>query len=92
MAMHHGNTSLKTGARVLTADGKELGKVKAVREDQFKVDVRFAPDYWLGRETIEEITPEAVQLKIEKTEVGSAKVPDLKNIDNSSLPSGQGSL
>jgi hypothetical protein len=41
------------GTVVLTSDGSELGKVKEVMGDCFKVDAPMAPDYWLGIDTIE---------------------------------------
>lgn len=90
--MNTGSAALQTGARVVTADGKQLGKVKDIREDQFKIDARFAPDYWLRVDTIEEIEADVVQLGIDKTDLGAAKVPDLKNIDDSNLPSNQTGL
>ena len=42
----------RIGARVFTADGHELGKVKEVGEGVFEVDVRMHQDYWLPLECI----------------------------------------
>jgi hypothetical protein len=35
------------GAHVFTLDGEELGTVKEIRHDLFKVDAPMRPDYWL---------------------------------------------
>jgi hypothetical protein len=74
MATSRSSTGVSVGARVLSADGKQLGTVKDVRVDRFYVDARWAPDYWLGSETIDETTDELVQLVITKEAVGSAKL------------------
>ena len=66
--------SVHAGARVMTADGKDLGVVKDVRADRFLVDVRWAPDYWLGIESVEQASEVVVQLVITKDDVGSAKL------------------
>ena len=67
-------TNMRVGARVMSADGKQLGLVKDVRIDRFLVDVRWAPDYWLGTESIDTASEELVQLVITKEAVGSAKL------------------
>lgn len=38
---------IEAGEEVYTIDGKRLGQVKEVREDAFKIDVRWGRDYWL---------------------------------------------
>ena len=81
--------AVKPGARVVTADAKELGKVKDVREDEFLVDARLAPDYWLGIDVVERASEEQVQLLITKDGVSAAKLPNIKSIDDSNLPSRQ---
>jgi hypothetical protein len=40
-------TKLELGTIVYSLDGKEVGKVKEIRGDIFKVDARMQPDYWL---------------------------------------------
>jgi hypothetical protein len=82
-------SGVKPGARVVTADAKQIGRVKVVREDEFLVEVRFAADYWLGIETVDEAAEDEVQLLITKSAVGSAKLPNIKSIDDSSMPSRQ---
>jgi len=58
----------------MSADGKRLGVVKEARSDRFLVDVRWAPDYWLGTETIDNASEELVQLIITKEGIGPAKL------------------
>jgi hypothetical protein len=83
------NTKVLTeGDRVVSSDGKELGLVKELKPDRFKVDVRWAPDYWLGTEVVDSAEQGIVQLIITKEGVGPAKIHS-DNIDDSSLPSNQ---
>jgi hypothetical protein len=82
-------SAIKPGARVVTADAKQLGMVKDIRDEQFLVDVRWASDYWLGIETVEDASEDVVQLLIAKAGVGPAKLPEIKNIDDSGMPSRQ---
>jgi hypothetical protein len=74
MRTSNASGTVRVGAMVVTADGKQLGHVKDVKADRFLVDVRWAPDYWLGTETIESISDESVELFISKQAVGSAKL------------------
>jgi rRNA processing protein Gar1 len=62
------------GARVVTADGDELGKVKEVSGTCFKVDASMQPDYWLGSDCVTSSTGAEVRLSIRKDQVGDAKV------------------
>ena len=66
--------TLQPGAAVMSADGKRLGVVKEAHMDRFLVDVRFAPDYWLGTETVDTSDSEIVQLILTKDAVGPAKL------------------
>jgi hypothetical protein len=59
---------------VISADGKQVGVVKDVRGDRFLVDVRWAPDYWLGMETVDNASEDIVQLFVTKQAIGSAKL------------------
>jgi len=48
---HHESTEglrAMVGARVWTKDGKELGTVKEVQGDAFKIDAPMKKDYWLS--------------------------------------------
>ena len=78
--------SIEAGAAVMSADGKKLGIVKDVREDRFLVDVRWAPDYWLGVEAVDNTSADLVQLLITREAVGSAKLHN-GGIDDGNLPS-----
>jgi hypothetical protein len=62
------------GARVLSADGDELGTVKEVVGIAFKVDAAMQPDYWLRADCISSKTANAVRLNIIKDRLGDAKV------------------
>lgn len=74
MTTNRSSTAVHPGAQVMSADGKRLGVVKDVREDRFKVDARWAPDYWLGTETIDNASDDIVQLFVTKANIGSAKI------------------
>ena len=80
---------LTEGDRVVTADGKDLGLVKEIKPDCFKVDARWAPDYWLGTEIVETAEQGIVQLFITKDGLGPAKIHEIDKIDGSALPSAQ---
>ena len=67
-----GNTPT-IGSRVLTSDGEELGKVKEVMGDCFKVDVRLQPDYWLGLDTVSSSTGGEVRLRFPKDGIKEVK-------------------
>ncbi len=62
------------GARVLTLDGNELGKVKEIAGNCFKMDASMQPDYWLGTDTIASSTSTEVRLAIPKDRVGELKL------------------
>jgi hypothetical protein len=62
------------GARVVAADGEELGTVKEVASSCFKVDVGMQPDYWLSTDTVANGASTEVQLSITKDRVGDFKV------------------
>jgi hypothetical protein len=63
-----------TGARVITSDGDELGKVKEIVGNCFKVDVSMQPDFWLGMDTITSLNASEVLLSIPKVRVGDFKL------------------
>ncbi len=70
------------GARVLTLDGNELGKVKDVAGGCFQVDASMQPDYWLGMDTIASSTSTEIRLSIPKDRVGDLKLdgPDHRGV------------
>ncbi len=63
----------RVGARVLTADDDELGKVKEISGSCFKVDVPMQPDYWLATDCIASGTGGDVKLSFTKDKLGDAK-------------------
>jgi hypothetical protein len=72
------------GARVFTADGASLGTVAEVGDVSFKVDVRMARDYWLGRDYVTDSSAERVSLSFPKADLkahklGSAGMPAEKD-------------
>lgn len=67
-------TDAPLGARVITADGGELGTVKETRSDGFKVDAAMKPDYWLSCDFIQDSTANSVQLSVREDRLDSAKI------------------
>jgi hypothetical protein len=61
------------GTRVVTIDGDELGKVKEVSGECFKVDAPMQPDYWLGLDMIDSTMSGEVRLRFTKGGLGEAK-------------------
>ena len=74
MATSRSGTAIMVGASVMSSDGKQLGVIKETRVDRFLVDVRWAPDYWLGTETVDTADSELVQLILTKESIGPAKL------------------
>jgi hypothetical protein len=67
-------TDAPLGARVLTADGGELGTVKETRNDSFKIDAAMKPDYWLSCDFIQNSTANTVQLSVTEDRLDAAKI------------------
>jgi hypothetical protein len=67
-------TVATVGARVVTADGEQLGTVKEVAGGCFKVDASMQPDYWLGSDCIASATPSDVRLSITQDQLDGVKV------------------
>lgn len=65
--------SVEIGARVVTASGTELGRVKEVLEREFKVDVRHHQDFWLDREIVADASRELVSLTVGDEDLGAWK-------------------
>jgi hypothetical protein len=49
---------VQPGLRVFTVDGDELGEVKEVQGEAFKVDAPWKPDYWLRTDDVLSVIPE----------------------------------
>ena len=67
------SNSVAVGAPVRTSDGKELGKVKEVIGECFKVDAPMQPDYWLATDCVTGSSAGTVQLKFNRDELDTAK-------------------
>jgi hypothetical protein len=65
---------LEPGAVVMSGDGKQLGTVKEVAGDRFKVDRRLFPDYWLATEYVDHTLDGIVQMVLPKQGIGAARV------------------
>jgi uncharacterized protein DUF2171 len=66
--------SATVGARVISADGQSMGKVKEVNGDCFKVDAPMQPDYWLGANVIASAPGEEVRLNVIKASLEHMKL------------------
>jgi hypothetical protein len=64
------------GARVISSDGHELGKVREVSTDCFKVDAPMRPDYWVGSSFIASTGESEVCLSLPEDRIGEAKLED----------------
>jgi hypothetical protein len=73
MTTQYGGGTPAIGSRVLTADGDELGKVKEISGNCFKVDARMQPDYWLATDCIASGSGSDVKLSFTKDNLGDAK-------------------
>jgi hypothetical protein len=65
---------LEIGAAVVSGDGKQLGTVKEIAADRFKVERRLLPAYWLANEYIDYADGGIVQMMLTKEGIGAAKV------------------
>jgi hypothetical protein len=52
------------GAKVVTADGKPLGKLMEIDGDCFKVDAPLQPDYWLNSKVVSRTSPSEIQISL----------------------------
>ena len=68
MTTYRGNPSL--GARVLSADGEEIGTIEAIAGTCFKVLPDEEPDFWLGADTIDRTSGAGVRLNRSKSSMG----------------------
>jgi len=64
------SATLRKGQLVCSSDGQLLGEVKEVGEQEFKVDVRMHPDYWLARDRIATVVGDRVNLDFIAARVG----------------------
>ena len=60
---------LSTGCPVFTSDASQLGEIKEVRDDMFKVDTSWARDIWLDLACVASASDERVTLKFADSEL-----------------------
>jgi hypothetical protein len=60
------STGIKVGQLVVTSDGDELGRVKEIDSECFKVDAPFRIDFWLGKDAVEDTSLGVVRLNVPK--------------------------
>jgi hypothetical protein len=65
---------LETGAVVMSGDGKQLGTVKEIAGDRFKIERRLLPGYWLATEYVDHASGGLVQMVLTKEGIGAARV------------------
>jgi hypothetical protein len=71
-------------ALVKTMDGKALGAVGELRDDAFKINARWRPDYWLSRLDVYEATGDEVQLAFTSDVLNAHKLPKPQRYDGGS--------
>jgi len=74
MTMNGGMAQPSIGKQVMTADGKELGKVKEISGGCFKIDAPLAPDYWLSTDTVSDATTSVLRLSLTRDGLDNAKI------------------
>lgn len=60
---------LPVGLPVYTNDGRRIGRVKEAHERCFRVDVRFAFDYWLSMRAVAAVRRGRILLGVDKGQV-----------------------
>jgi hypothetical protein len=67
------NSMPNVGAKVISRDDIELGTVKEVDADCFKIDAPMAADFWLGASMIERIEGGVVRLGVNNLTLDEVK-------------------
>ena len=65
---------INVGTWVFTADGKELGRVKAVADEEFLVDAPLARDYWLERSLVQSASDARIELVVTNADLAGYKM------------------
>ncbi len=63
----------EVGARVISRDDIDLGTVKEIEADCFKIDAPMAADFWLGASMIERIEGGVVRLGVNNLTLDEVK-------------------
>ena len=58
------------GQGVYSSDGHHLGDVKDVGDKQFKLDVARHPDFWLGLDSVADVSDDRVTVSFTAGRVG----------------------
>ena len=64
-----GGPVLPVGLPVYSSDGRRLGRVKEAHERCFRIDVRFAFDYWVSMRAVAAVRRGRILLSVEKGQV-----------------------
>jgi hypothetical protein len=64
MNSYRGNATL--GARVLSAEGEELGSVGRIAGTCFRVEAPEQPEFWLGADTIANVSGAGIRVNLPK--------------------------
>jgi uncharacterized protein (TIGR02271 family) len=71
---HNAPGQIIVAAPVISRDGTQLGTVKEVRGDAFKVDAPMQPDYWLGNQAVQSWDGQQVLLAFDAEHLGDFRV------------------
>lgn len=69
MMDHEHDSRLQEGMLVYAIDGKELGRIKDMDGECFKLDAPYREDYWLSEDAIDSIVEGLVRLRLTGEEV-----------------------
>lgn len=67
-------SAVELGAKVRSSDGQELGTVKEIAWNCFKVGRTFLPAYWLSSIYVDSISRGVVHMRLTKQAIEYAKV------------------
>jgi len=74
--MTTGRSDIREGYAVFTQDGEQLGTVKEVRGQYFKVNAPMQRDYWLSSDAVTSTSGDRVTLSIDSGRVDEYKAAD----------------
>jgi hypothetical protein len=66
--------NFEVGALVVSGDGRQLGTLKELATDRFKVERKVLPDYWLAMEYVDHAGDGLVQMILTKEGIHAARV------------------
>jgi len=83
-------TRFASGMVVLSSEGKEVGKVKEIREHDFLLDRAVAPDIYLPYTTADNVEGEAIALNISVAQVDDLGFADTGDDQTTTVRAPQG--